>query len=399
MMICRQLIFLVIILLNTSVASLADQRNLQVSFSFIPTLDCITAGFRLYDDNENKICEVVDPAATVMTCPDVEITGSEAVFTLTSFCDDGRESCHSAPFTIAVSSEEVLSALIQADPVSGAPPLAVTLDAGSSTGAITNYHWEFGDGEAPVDDIMVTHQFVFAGVYTVTLTVTENTGAVSTVQQIITVTENSSENHPPIAVISASTSVGNNPLAVIFDGTGSSDVDNNLLHYTWDFGDGSRDSSNTPLVTHTYVVAGTYRATLTVSDGIDQTTSRAIPVIVSGSNPEEIGPTATFSTNHQSKTIPVQVNFDGSASTSITDNGTIIQYDWNVGDGSTGTGQSSSHVFVMSGNYTVSLKVTDSAGSTDVATAKIIVTEKNSTGGIMPLSAIYSLLLLNNNKE
>ena len=55
------------------------------------------------------------------------------------------------------------------------------------------------------------------------------------------------------------------PLSVSFNGAGSSDPDGDPLTYDWDFGDGSAHSTSaTP--SHTYSAAGTYTATLRVSD-------------------------------------------------------------------------------------------------------------------------------------
>ena len=57
-----------------------------------------------------------------------------------------------------------------------------------------------------------------------------------------------------------------------FDGNGSSDPNEDVLTYSWDFGDGSRGTGVT--ATHIYAAAGTYEVTLTVSDGSAEATSR-----------------------------------------------------------------------------------------------------------------------------
>lgn len=80
----------------------------------------------------------------------------------------------------------------------------------------------------------------------------------------------------------------------------------------------------------------------------------------SGDNP----PTASFTYSCSGFTC----NFDGNGSSD--DNG-ISAYDWNYGDGTTGTGVTSSHTFAKRKNYTVTLKVTDTAGQTG-STSKTI---------------------------
>jgi hypothetical protein len=54
------------------------------------------------------------------------------------------------------------------------------------------------------------------------------------------------------------------------------------------------------------------------------------------------------------------VAFDASASFDI--DGSILSYDWDFGDGSVGSGVSSSHMFVDPGSFTVTLTVTDDDG-------------------------------------
>jgi glucose/arabinose dehydrogenase len=70
----------------------------------------------------------------------------------------------------------------------------------------------------------------------------------------------------PVAVASANPTSGSSPLAVNFDGSGSSNPNAGaVLSYSWNFGDGTPSASGVK-VTHTYNAAGPYTATLTVSD-------------------------------------------------------------------------------------------------------------------------------------
>ncbi len=51
-----------------------------------------------------------------------------------------------------------------------------------------------------------------------------------------------------------------------FNGFGSLDPDGNIERYDWSFGDGDTQANGGPSVTHTYTAAGSYTATLTVTD-------------------------------------------------------------------------------------------------------------------------------------
>ena len=73
-------------------------------------------------------------------------------------------------------------------------------------------------------------------------------------------------NRNPEAVAKAVPRAGAVPLTVNFNGGSSTDADGDTLAYEWDFGDGSARSTAAQ-VTHTYTQAGTFTATLKVSDG------------------------------------------------------------------------------------------------------------------------------------
>ncbi len=70
---------------------------------------------------------------------------------------------------------------------------------------------------------------------------------------------------PPAAVISALPTVGNAPLNVSLNGSGSSDRDGTIASYLWNFGDGTT-ASGSANVSHVYNTPGAYTATLTVTD-------------------------------------------------------------------------------------------------------------------------------------
>ncbi len=83
------------------------------------------------------------------------------------------------------SSNRAPSAALTAEPHFGAPPLAVTFDAGASAdpdaGDTLTYLWDFGDQGAPSETGAPTtaHTYPDTGVYTATVRVRDNHGAVS----------------------------------------------------------------------------------------------------------------------------------------------------------------------------------------------------------------------------
>ncbi len=81
----------------------------------------------------------------------------------------------------------------------------------------------------------------------------------------ITALSNPEANQPPTASFTATPASGSYPLLVDFDGTGSTDPEDDALSYAWDFGDGNNGSGAE--ISHTYTAQGVYTATLTVDDG------------------------------------------------------------------------------------------------------------------------------------
>ncbi|NIM98123.1 MAG: PKD domain-containing protein, partial [candidate division Zixibacteria bacterium] len=72
-------------------------------------------------------------------------------------------------------------------------------------------------------------------------------------------------------------------------------------------------------------------------------------------------PVAVAEPDAQTITVGSTADFDGSNSYD-TDGGTIVSYEWNFGDGNTGTGITASHTYTTEGRYRVRLRVTDNDG-------------------------------------
>jgi PKD repeat protein len=119
------------------------------------------------------------------------------------------------------------------------------------------WSWSFGDGDTSSSQHPL-HTYAAAGTYNVSLTVTDDEGAVDSTGQAVTV-DSGAANTPPVAGFSYACS----SLNCTFDGTLSSD-DVGIVSYAWDFGDGSGSILATP--THPYAVQGNYAITLWVTD-------------------------------------------------------------------------------------------------------------------------------------
>ncbi|MCC2656721.1 MAG: hypothetical protein K0Q76_1829 [Panacagrimonas sp.] len=82
----------------------------------------------------------------------------------------------------------------------------------------------------------------------------------------------------PTAAFSANPVSGTAPLNVNFDAGNSGDIDGTIQRYAWNFGDGGSASGLT--AAHTYTSAGSFTATLTVTDGQGLTDSESVTITV-----------------------------------------------------------------------------------------------------------------------
>ncbi len=224
---------------------------------------------------------------------------------------------------------------------------------------ITNFAWNFGDGTSGTG-ITVGHTYAAGGTYNATLTVTDSTSATSTQSKAVNV------NAPPVASFKFVCS----GLTCSFDGSASRDSDGTITNYAWDFGDGTTPAGATtagPTVGHMYAAAGTYIVTLTVTDngGATGTQSNTVGVIKPNSPPLS---SFTFSCNR------LTCSFDGSASRDS--DGTITNYAWSFGDGTTGAGAMISHTYGADSTYTVRLTVTDNGGASGTQSNSVSVSRR-----------------------
>ena len=234
----------------------------------------------------------------------------------------------------------------------------LTLDAYQSSdanGDVLTYSWDVGDGRPLMTGASVSYAYSVSGNFTVTLSVSDGETSTTT-SKIISV-----DNQAPTATISSADTVNRNE-GVLFNSSFSTDSNGDSLTYSWSFGDGTLTlvTTNTS-VNHVYASSGTYTVTLTVSDGEASTiTSKVITVLNPAPN---IVISAASSVNKSANAV-----YDASLSTDP--NGDTLTYLWNFGDGTTATGVTVNHTYASSGNYTLTLTLSD--GELSVVGFKVI---------------------------
>ncbi|MBX2923665.1 MAG: PKD domain-containing protein [Chitinophagaceae bacterium] len=150
-------------------------------------------------------------------------------------------------------------------------------------------------------------------------------------------------------------------LAVCKDGTvtftDQSTADVGIASWAWDFGDGQAQSFNNPPFTHAYTDTGSFVVKLRVTDNAGCTHE-----YISVDTIRVTNPVAAFGTGNQLFCPGLELPFRDSST------GHNLTYDWNFGDGQTGTDQHPLHTFTSEGSYTVKLIITDAAGCRDSVT-------------------------------
>lgn len=150
-------------------------------------------------------------------------------------------------------------AVASVSPTVGTRPLRVSCN-GSATGGFgtSTLAWDFGEGIEASGGSAI-HTFDAIGTHFVSLTVADETGQTATKVINITVKGN-----VPKARITTGSLAGFAPHTVQFDGSSSTDPDNDIVSFRWDFGDGATAEGRSQ--SHTYSISGAYRVRLTVTD-------------------------------------------------------------------------------------------------------------------------------------
>ncbi|MDE2179981.1 MAG: tandem-95 repeat protein [candidate division NC10 bacterium] len=120
-------------------------------------------------------------------------------------------------------------------------------------------------GTATINGVTVTYTppLNWSGTDSFTYAISDGRGGTATATVTVTVKP---INHPPTVTLGANQTSGSLPLAVAFTAT-ATDPDGDPLTYAWNFGDGGAKPSGSASEGHTYQAAGTFTATVTVSDG------------------------------------------------------------------------------------------------------------------------------------
>jgi PKD repeat protein len=212
------------------------------------------------------------------------------------------------------------------------------------------YTWFFGDGEIS-DDPTPSHMYETEGTYTVTLVIKDGNDVYDLDTNKITV-----KNYYPNAEAGDDLTVMEDEV-VNFDASASSDKNQDIVSYFWDFGDGT--ISEEMITTHVYENEGSYHVTLSVTDDNNAYDMDTITVTVNNEVPTANGAANGEVDDDLTVNEDDTVMFDGSQSTDTPSDMPSLSYAWDFGDGSKDWGMETSHTYTKQGLYTATLRVTD----------------------------------------
>ncbi len=240
-------------------------------------------------------------------------------------------------------------------PVIGCSPMTVSF-TNTSTGA-TNYLWDFGDG-ASVNAFSPSHTFINLGtadsIRTVTLVVSTAFGCSDTASMDITVS-------PAVVAMFTNDAIpGCAPINAQFTNTSTG-----ASSYFWDLGDGTTSTVTSPSHTYTnntfFLQSDIVTLIATSPAGCADTAQQTILVY----------PTANFTF--------VAAPDSGCSPFTLTLPQVVgaVSYQWDFGDGSTGSGPSPTHTYLDTTNtsqiYPITLIAANAFGCSDTAYSQVTV--------------------------
>jgi PKD repeat protein len=193
--------------------------------------------------------------------------------------------------------------------------------------------------------------------------------------------ENGAFNLPPSARLRVDPAVPQPDEPVLFDASQSTDPNDTITGYTWEFGDGDRASGGVQSVSHTYARPGDYLVALTIQDSKGATSRFELAIRVRIPRPPLADYSLVSESGRRALVTLDPIRFQDESS-DVTCN--LIAWEWDFGDGETSTERSPSHAYARSGSYEVTLAVTDEQGNRAVRTQSVEILNRPPAAFFVP---------------
>lgn len=255
-------------------------------------------------------------------------------------------------------------------------PISFTDSSTVASGSITNWQWDFGDGNTS-NVQNPSNQYASDGTYIVSLTVTSDQGCSNTITQPVT-----SYAVPTSAFDYTFSGSGlNAPGGCLYESISFADASSintpdNIISWNWDFGDGNTSTVQNP--TYQYTAEGTYTVKLiiTSNNGCTDSVSTNIDIYPV--------PVASFTTSNVC--VYNSASFQDNSTIST---GSITNWLWDFGDGNTSSIQSPTNLYNTDGTYTTLLVVISNHGCSDTTLNNIVIYPQPQTNYSVQNVCIY----------
>ncbi|MEY4571969.1 MAG: hypothetical protein RLZ10_1186, partial [Bacteroidota bacterium] len=320
----------------------------QISFSATgPTTDCVPFQLGFQSSVSNGMCTWVftDPNGTESRMDSIcnpsksFITpGTYDVKLIVTYANGSKDSVEVNNFITANSAPQpsfhanITIACFQSAPM---------MFTNTTVGAYDSLLWDFGDGTTSTDSNPV-HMYSAADTFDVKLFVYSNgcTSSATMLDYIIIL------NNPATSFVADTLVTCNSNQTITFTALTSS------VNYTWYFGDGSSQSSNTNTAQYVYGNPGVYSVTLVTTNSLGCVdTATLLNYITIKNNPI---PSISVSSGLNS-CVPVYPTFSCSTPN-------VNSYSWDFGNNSYSTFSSSAQIYLNPGSYQITLDVTYNNG-------------------------------------
>ena len=242
----------------------------------------------------------------------------------------------------------------EADTLKGCDILAGVEFTDLSTGNITQWDWDFGNGNVSSIQNPITN-FTQAGVFDVQLIVSDGVNSDTLIKSAyIELFDGPTSNY------TVDTTNGCPPLDVRFLSS-STQGDSPITEWIWDYGDGSPTVNNADNI-HTYTSQGNFPTSLIVVDSEGCKNSKNGSTISI-----QAGPVTNFTSNGIASTcqLPLVVNFINLTSNHAAN----VTYKWDFGDGTFSTQRNPTKTYTALGAYDVKLVASNGLCSDSITIA------------------------------
>jgi PKD repeat protein len=349
----------------TAALSITNSLTKSAVTGSVATPASITASTTGSTDSDGTIVASTinfgDDSAPVSGSSASHTYSTAGTYTITGTVTDNLGATASKSVAIVISNGANLPpiAVIAATPSSGYAPATISVSAAGSSdpdGTIASAVINFGDGTS-ASGLTASHKYSAAGIYTLTVKVTDNLGASSTASTSVTVKA------PEVIVSSpADGALLASQVHVVASGFSGSPVTAMQIYVDGTIAYSVNSANLDATIT---VASGAHTLLVKGWDNAGKTFSKQLAITINKP------PVAALTLS--SGSILVGGSITASAATSTDPDGAIASTVISFGDGSSAAAASASHQYKIAGTYTVKATVTDNLGASSSTSSTVVV--------------------------